>query len=115
MLNLVVTLIFFIFLSMAVTIGELRYSFEKQEKVIYKPIEKKLLLSLAQDARFKAKILKINEDTVEIYSNQVFFLTNANDLCRQTITKSPEKYVVHTLCFRNNTILIEYISDFKRF
>ena len=110
------SLLFFslIYPSLALSDSNLIANFEKKEQAIYKSIPDELLLSLAQDARVRGKIIGINDNTVKIYDNQVFFLTLTDDLCRQVVFQSPDKYTVHTLCFRNDTILIEYISNFKR-
>lgn len=112
---LILIFLFFMSSSIAGEANQLKTHFEHKEKMIYKPIAKELLLSMAQDARFTGKILKIKEDTVEVHGNQVFLSTTSNDLCRQTLMVSSEKYIVHTLCFRNNTVLLEYITDFKRY
>ena len=89
---------------------------DQQPKVIKsaeKPIEKKIIVSLAADSRLRARILKINEESVEIHGNDLFLKID-NAICLQRVVEKENHFGVHTICLREDYTLMDFFFKYLK-
>lgn len=73
-----------------------------------------LIRELGGRALFLAKIVDLDLDSIFIQDNTSYFrLKNTQDICRQVFINETV-YIVHTICFREDKILLNFIKVFPK-